>query len=326
VLVGALLDRRAGNQARVVQLPQVMDCVRGLFDWTSGMAHEVAEYREIVDGVAKNIHNSDDSADGVPSNSPRWIAQLVNANQRLKGRLDEAEETLKKQSNELAAYVSAAQTDPLTGLPNRRVFNQELRRRFAEWRRHGTPFAILLVDVDNFKKLNDQFGHLVGDAVLQEIGRVMPGSLRESDIVTRYGGEEFAVILPSSNLAEAGRTAERLRLAVERAAFQHDGKTIGVTVSGGAAQVTADDTPESLIERADMALYAAKHAGRNMAHYHDGRRCIAITTPRYVEAASHLEAAALSQSSGPRFEEFSAICRDLRSRLVELASNEDDRP
>jgi diguanylate cyclase (GGDEF)-like protein len=322
ILLGMLINRRGRQTPRDSNVKQAVEFLRGLFEWTSGMANEVAEYREVVDGVARTI--SDVDHEQSEADSPLWLGELIEANQKLKHRLEQAEAALKHQSNELAVYVSEASTDPLTNLPNRRVFDRELKRRFAEWRRHGTLFSILLVDIDHFKRFNDRYGHLVGDEVLQEVARVMQAMMRESDLVTRFGGEELAVLLPATGAAEASRAAERIRAAVERATVRHDGRALCITVSCGVAHATVDDTTERLIERADGALYASKHNGRNFAHWHDGRRCIPITE-RIVETEAALEPVAVGSGERHDEEQFRVVCRDLRKRLIDIAREEENK-
>ena len=164
-------------------------------------------------------------------------------------------------------------TDPLTGLPNRREFNDRLGERMSAWNRRKEVFTLMLLDVDNFKRLNDQYGHVVGDRVLAGIGKALRASVRREDAVARYGGEEFAVLLPSTSLEQAARAAQNVREAIARVAVEHNGRRIGVTVSGGLATIQGNEESESLVQRADAALYAAKAAGRNRVFYHDGTLC-----------------------------------------------------
>jgi len=159
-----------------------------------------------------------------------------------------------------------AMRDGLTGLYNRRAFDDELRRAFGrEDRQHGR-LALVLLDIDHFKKLNDTFGHPAGDAVLRHTARVVEQHLRRGDQAARFGGEEFAIILPGTGEGGAVRLAERVREAVEKAQLVFEGARLSVTVSLGAA-VWPDDgkDQEALLTAADRALYAAKQAGRNRA-------------------------------------------------------------
>jgi two-component system cell cycle response regulator len=153
-----------------------------------------------------------------------------------------------------------ASHDSLTGLPNRRVFDDTLRREAERQLRQGQPYALVLVDVDHFKSVNDRYGHAAGDAVLRSVAQALAETCRGADLAARYGGEEFAVLLPGcGELGEALATAERLRAAVATRAREH-----GVTVSAGVAlaPLHAAD-PASLVAAADAALYRAKGAGRD---------------------------------------------------------------
>ena len=164
-------------------------------------------------------------------------------------------------------------TDALTGVANRRVFQYELARRLSEWNRRRTPVALVLLDIDNFKKFNDTYGHQVGDVVLRGVARAAQSAVREVDLVARYGGEEFAIVLPGTDLADAKEATERVRRAVETRQFECGRLTFRLTVSVGLAHVLPDENAESLIRRADGALYHSKQAGRNCAHWHNGTSC-----------------------------------------------------
>lgn len=149
-------------------------------------------------------------------------------------------------------------TDTLTGVGNRRAFDEALISRFEQARRYGTPFSLVLIDVDHFKKINDTRGHQEGDEVLRQVGALLRERTRRSDLVTRYGGEEFAVFLPHTPLFETLRFAEQIREAV--AVGVH-----GVTISIGIASFPhcAYATPAEMLHAADRSLYRAKKAGRN---------------------------------------------------------------
>jgi diguanylate cyclase (GGDEF)-like protein len=152
-------------------------------------------------------------------------------------------------------------TDPLTGVSNRRALDESLDMMFAVMARYERPFAIAIFDIDHFKRINDQHGHLYGDGKLREVARVIDESVRETDVVTRYGGEEFVVIMPHTDLSGAVIFSERLRGTVQQ--------KLKLTISGGVAQASDGDNAQSLLARADSALYAAKAAGRNRVFFHD---------------------------------------------------------
>ncbi|MCC6777544.1 MAG: GGDEF domain-containing protein [Hyphomicrobiales bacterium] len=171
-----------------------------------------------------------------------------------------------KLRRELDTIRKESLTDPLTSLGNRKFFNASLERTIKECRAAREPLTLMMADVDHFKRINDTFGHVVGDRVLRFVASTIKEVVGSSAIAARYGGEEFAVILPRTTLATAIELAERLRIAVMRAELvrQSTGERHArVTISVGAAELGAHASPQPLIEAADACLYAAKHNGRN---------------------------------------------------------------
>jgi len=157
-----------------------------------------------------------------------------------------------------------ASRDSLTGVPNRRHFLESANQELAVAREAGTSLALLMVDIDHFKPINDRFGHLAGDEVICAIAQACQANLRAGDCLGRLGGEEFALVLPGTNLAESLEAAERLRLAVAALAVPLDGETVRPTVSIGVAlREPADTSLSALLHRADLAMYEAKTRGRN---------------------------------------------------------------
>jgi two-component system cell cycle response regulator len=167
--------------------------------------------------------------------------------------------------NNLDQSLELAVTDALTGLHNRRYMSGQLGAMVRRAMRGGEPVAALLVDIDHFKRINDSFGHDVGDEVLREFAVRLATNVRAVDLACRYGGEEFVVIMPETGLAVAERIAERLRLHVAGSPFRLPGveDPLAVTISIGVACTRPGDTPEALLKRADEAVYAAKAQGRN---------------------------------------------------------------
>lgn len=165
------------------------------------------------------------------------------------------------------ALTGLSYTDPLTGIPNRRQLDETLASFLAVPRSAG---ALLLIDIDMFKAFNDRYGHLAGDTCLRQIAQCLLSCLRRLDLLARFGGEEFAVLLPQATLDEAAQTAEKLRAAVQDLRFSVQDHMVNVTVSIGVAAHEALDSPEALIGAADTALYAAKRGGRNRVEI--GRR------------------------------------------------------
>jgi diguanylate cyclase (GGDEF)-like protein len=145
----------------------------------------------------------------------------------------------------------------------------EFSKLFDEYEQSETSFCYTILDIDHFKKFNDNYGHDVGDVVLSDVARVVSGAVSRQDIVARYGGEEFVILSPDTELHEAGQLLERVRAAVEANAVRNDSGELKVTISLGVAQFGAENSA-ALSKRADTALYAAKEAGRNRAYFHDG--------------------------------------------------------
>jgi diguanylate cyclase (GGDEF)-like protein len=172
---------------------------------------------------------------------------------------DESQELLLRQLYE------ASVTDALTGANNREHFDSQLRMELSYARRHNTDLVLLLFDVDHFKRVNDTFGHPIGDEVLIEIARAVRRLVRNEDVFARYGGEEFALILRGIDVAGARAAGERLRSQIEKLSVTSDRGPVQVTISVGCASLatTNEPTTEALVQTADRRLYAAKHSGRN---------------------------------------------------------------
>ena len=153
--------------------------------------------------------------------------------------------------------------DPLTELSNRRALDERLRQEWARLLRHGGSLAFIMADLDQFKRVNDQFGHPVGDKVLRHVAGLLAAGCRESDTAARYGGEEFAIVAPETTAQEAADFADRLRLSICSQPIQVHGKSLDITASFGVADSNGLHAPEELVKLADAALYDAKAAGRN---------------------------------------------------------------
>ena len=158
-----------------------------------------------------------------------------------------------------------AHYDELTGLPNRRYFTQAVEKQIAQQKRYERPFSLLMIDADNFKMINDAYGHHVGDLALQHIARLLTEAVRDSDVAARIGGEEFAILLHEADEEQAIRTAERIRLWIsERPMVCADGALLQLTASFGVtSMLPVDRSIDHLLCRADKALYDAKRGGRN---------------------------------------------------------------
>jgi len=213
---------------------------------------------------------------------------------RLATQISQAYDEIRQQSNNLVSFTEV-HTDPLTGVCNRRALEDALRTRFALMYRYEQPFSIIILDIDHFKRINDERGHVEGDRTLQEMASLLDETVRETDLVARYGGEEFVVVIPQTDLQGGTIFAERIRQLVER--------KLEITVSGGVATALEGDTPETLVARADAAVYSAKADGRNRIYLHDGLD-VASVTPQEAATERHhggsaLEGGAVAEPIAP---------------------------
>lgn len=185
---------------------------------------------------------------------------------KLETNFAKTSEEMDKIRDSLQKAEKHSNTDTLTGLANRRALDEFFRTAQIAAMEQGEPLSVLLIDVDHFKKFNDNFGHQVGDQVLRLIAKVLQERVRESDLAARYGGEELIVVLPATDLGTCSEVAERIRRTIAECHITRraTGETISsVTVSIGVAQFQLGESIENLIERCDRALYMAKRSGRN---------------------------------------------------------------
>jgi diguanylate cyclase len=191
----------------------------------------------------------------------REIEAIVGPTIHLAAQIASAHDIIRYESSILMTSTNL-QTDPLTGVCNRRGLDQSLATLLGLLNRYGTPFSVVLLDVDFFKKVNDEQGHLQGDQLLRQLVKFFQAEAREVDVIARYGGDEFVIVMPQTGLGGATAMAERLRAKIER--------QMSCTISGGVTAAQKGDTPMALLLRVDSALYSAKSAGRNCILWHDG--------------------------------------------------------
>lgn len=188
------------------------------------------------------------------------ISHFVSVNEDITTR-KKAEESVRLLNIELEQQ---ALTDYLTNLYNRRYFMRRGEEEFKRTKRNGQPLTLLMLDIDNFKRVNDSYGHEAGDRALQEVARALKSNLREIDVLGRMGGEEFAVLLPDTSLEDAALLAERVRQTIENTPFEIPGDVLKITVCiGVSAFAKGMSNIDDMFRNADAALYQAKNAGRN---------------------------------------------------------------
>lgn len=264
------------SEAASAEVQRAREALARLREVALRVAADVGEHNQRVEAINDELSAVDASDPEVVVGT---VAKLLQANQQMQEQLESAEGKLREQARQIESHAAEARTDPLTGLANRRALDAEMARRLAEFRAQGKRFSLLMIDVDHFKKFNDTHGHQAGDEVLRGVAAVLRRNARDSDLVARYGGEEFAMVFPGLPASEAFGAVERVRQAIEQARFHFQGTELRVTASLGLAEILAAEENARLIERADEALYASKKAGRNCAHWHDGRAIHAIGAP-----------------------------------------------
>lgn len=297
-----------------------------LFELVTSVAEDVDQCQSQIEQINQELASVEPGErDHLTEFVLKLVARIMQINEQLQARLAAAEEKLTEQAEQIEAQLAEARTDALTGLPNRRAFDDELHRRLAEWQRKTNTFCLVMIDIDHFKALNDRHGHPAGDQALRNVAGVLENTLREMDMVARVGGEEFAAILPSTNLTDGLRASERVRTAIASHWFQLETTELQLTVSLGLAAIGSGDDAVSLVKRADEALYAAKRAGRNCGYFHNGRKCepIDLSRPPTSGPASSQDPADPSPDSDvPQTDELETIGSDLRDRLAEVVGGE----
>ncbi len=183
--------------------------------------------------------------------------------QLMRKKVDAAEREVERLQQELASASELVRHDPLTGALNRKGMDDALDTEISRAKRHGSKLCLALLDIDNFKKLNDTLGHAVGDAALIHLAKVVEETVRPEDTLARYGGEEFVVLLPNTTLDDAITAMTRVQRELTRRFFLHNNDKVLITFSCGVAELGSDETAPVALQRADSAMYLAKRAGKN---------------------------------------------------------------
>ena len=274
------------------ELGEVQNLVRRATEVTSTVAEHVGNHQTTIQtlntALAAVAHGDATAVAAV-------VCKLLLANQELQGQLERAELKLEVHSRQLNDAVTAARTDSLTGLLNRRAFDEELSRCLAAFQRRARPAALMLLDVDRFKRFNDVHGHVGGDHALTYVADILRTHSRDSDVVARFGGEEFAVIFAGATAAAVQQRAEEIRGALAQGRVIFAGREARLTASAGLAEVTPNDDMEAWMKRADTALYAAKGGGRNCSFC-----CDTDWMPAYRQQSGDVFAAIGRRNAGRR--------------------------
>lgn len=325
LVAGLLIGRGLARHGRGVpphEVEQLQQYARQLHRLTASVAEDVEGHQLEIGEANEELDSAQRNEQGLTQTVIATVQHVMHINRRLQQRLHLAEGKLQQQSQQIESSLLAAHTDALTGLLNRRAFDANLDRLAAQWQRKRMPFCLLVLDIDFFKQINDRYGHAAGDAALRTLGETLDQTIELPAKAARVGGEEFAVLLPGGGAREARRAIDRIYAAIASAPFGFGRMKLSVTVSMGLAIAAADDTAASIFHRADEALYASKHAGRNCAHYHNGRSC----EPVLLGGSNDLDLITVEPNDGSAAraalpEELVTLCEELRNRLAEVSRN-----
>lgn len=286
----------------VVLCTVLVQLLNVLLDWQfHGVTHSISAYAIPVIAVAMFLRYTESLLFTVGTSILYIIAGYHNAgyNDGISFALPEAMDLvflfvvtmlISKLMDEHRNVSQMAINDPLTGLFNHAFLFKQIEKELDRAHRYGRAMSLVMVDIDNFKQYNDTFGHQQGDVVLREAAYILRSHVRSTDIVGRYGGEEFGVVLPETNLGQARVVGERLRTGVGEHSAKSKGIQGTIHISAGIATCTPGTrTAEALVEQADQALYEAKHRGRNQ---------VVLYTPGMVEGAEEI-AKQQREESGP---------------------------
>jgi len=224
------------------------------------------ELSGLKDSVTEQLHQLQERLKDHKDREDDRISEFEERIDQLKGRIGEMESYAEDLNKSVEDARAEAFKDALTGLNNRGSFDVKLKQEFVRWSRYDFPMSLIVLDVDLFKNVNDTYGHLAGDKVLQVIGRLMKAATREVDFPARYGGEEFVVLLPETDIQAAYKVAEKIRKKVEGKPFHSGGNQVTVTISAGVSTFRKGDQRRDPFARADEALYKAKREGRNRCY------------------------------------------------------------
>lgn len=262
-----------------------------LHELATGMADDVGCHSSTVQQISDRLTNVENPG---PETVLAAVTQLIDSNGKMREQLNAVEDKLQEQAIQLQCTAIEARTDALTKVANRRGFDEELKSCVDRLQERGETSALMLVDIDHFKRFNDEHGHQAGDEVLRAVARLLRRQVGPKNVVARYGGEEFALIFPGLTLPAARSKAESARRAIGLAPIAVTGKQVSVTASGGMAELLAGEPSEGWLKRADDALYASKELSRNCAHWHDGTAIFTI----HLDSGSASELGAEHRSPG----------------------------
>ncbi len=280
IALGFLRGKAIGLGALVqddIDRQGVLAMLRDLGTWTQEYSGNVSMYQSRL-GELSELAKRAGGATKLDSGVASLLNEIMQSNTVLQKRLDAAEKQLENQTRQIESYLTEARTDGLTKLANRRAFDSKIEELFSAYRKGGKSFVVVIIDIDHFKKINDTYGHPVGDEVLRQVASLLSQSFENAYILARYGGEEFVMLL-ASPLRVAADRVDSVRKLIAAEPLRINDKSIQVTLSGGVAEPREEFVSAATLRRADEALYVAKNIGRNRVYYHDGRQAVLVGAP-----------------------------------------------
>ena len=258
-------ERAKVRERLKVVIKSIVDSLNSLGESENSIVDSLHQHVTGIESIIQldNIEEITEKLTQLSKDLRRTINKVKREIGKTKQELEKTQKSLEELKTELEKYREKSIIDELTQVLNRRGIMEILQREFARSKRFNTPLSVGIVDLDDFKKINDTYGHLIGDKVLKTVASIIKNNLRITDAVGRYGGEEFLIVLPDTDSEAAEIAAEKLRKAVEKKVFKYKDETFKVTISIGIAQRKETDTLESLLQRADEALYLSKKSGKN---------------------------------------------------------------
>ena len=226
-------------------------------------AEDIEQLKTVFTG---NINSIRDSVELFVERANERLAANEVRNKMLTTQVSQMEQETAELQRKLVDNRKKLLHDALTGVKSRLAYDEQMEQEISRWQRYGSPFVFTILDIDHFKRINDQFGHSAGDKALKIIAQLMLQHIRKSDTLFRVGGEEFVLLLTNTTTETAEPLVQKLRDAVAEASFHFKQERVVVTLSAGITQILPDDTAVALYERADAALYRSKNAGRNCQH------------------------------------------------------------
>lgn len=241
------LDKQVRQDVKKIHL--TVKNTHDITELKKAVSHQLSGLVNVMDDFKKKEEEREQKLQGQYENLIDKVEQMEAETLKVKAHMEEER--------------VRARTDPLTGLPNRSAYDEYIIKEYERWQRYKTQFSVAVGDLDRFKQVNDNYGHLAGDKVLRLAAKVISKGIRATDFAGRYGGEEFVIILPSTSLKDAVLAMDKLRQVLATSPFNFHGKPVNITMSFGVTEIKHNDSLDAVFERADKALYQAKNTGRN---------------------------------------------------------------